>query len=95
MSEFLGIQVEIFAGVIIPATTALAIITWRAVLYLINKEICFKTLKQIVTRLDKPESDSGETHGAIHEELNYQSNRITALETKMDILLKHFNLKSD
>ena len=28
MTEFLGIQVEILAGVIIPVTTALGIITW-------------------------------------------------------------------
>jgi len=95
MIEFLGIQVEIFAGVIIPATTELAIITWKTIRYLINKEICFKALKQTVTRLDEAESESGETHGTIHEELNNQSNRKTALETKMDVLLKHFNLKSD
>ena len=61
----------------------------------ISKEICFRALKDTVTRLDKAESDSGSTQGTIHEELNNQSNRITALETKMDILLKHFNLKSD
>ena len=95
MIEFLGIQVEMFSGVIIPVTTALTIITWRVIRYLIRKEICFKAQKDTVTRLDKTESESGTTHGTIHEDLNNQSNRITALETKMDIFLKHFNLKYD
>ncbi len=70
MIEFLGIQVEMFSGVIIPVTTALTIITWRAIRYLIRKEICFKAQKDTVTRLDKTESESGTTHGTIHEDLN-------------------------
>ena len=87
MTEFLGIQVEIFAGVIIPVTTGMTIITWKVIRYIINKEICFKLLKAKVNTLSESDSTSDGTHGDLYEKYNDISNRLSTLEGKIDILV--------
>ena len=95
MVDFLGIQIEIFAGVVIPVALTCGIVTGRIIRYLVNKEICFKALKEKVKQLDESDSSSNSTHGNLYEKLNTQSNRITKLETKVDLLLTHFKINID
>ena len=87
MTEFLGIQVEILAGVLIPVGIGTAVITWRVIRYLISKEICFKILKEKVRRLSESDSSSSDTHGDLYEKYNEISNRLSILEGKIDILV--------
>ena len=92
MTEFLGIQVEIFAGVIIPVTTGMTIITWKVIRYIINKEICFKLLKAKVNTLSESDNASDGTHKNLHDKYNEVSNRLSKVEGKLDLICKHFKI---
>ena len=95
MTEFLGIQVEIFAGVVIPVTTGMTIITWKVIRYIINKEICFKLLKAKVNTLSESDNASGGTHKNLDEKINDVSNRLSKVEGKLGLICKHFNISKE
>ena len=50
-------------------------------------------MKQKIEDLSKSDSGSENIHDELHAEMNKYGNRITAVETKLDILLNHFDIK--
>jgi hypothetical protein len=84
------IQLEI----LIPAGIASAVAVWRVIKYFTKKEICFGILKAKVNSLDELASKSTDTHGDLYEEIGSLKEGHASLETKVDILLKHFNLSN-
>lgn len=80
MSDFLGIQVEIFAGILIPLATAAGVIIWRAMVYFHNKEICFQLLKQKVEQLDSIAGRSTGTHKDLYE-------RVDSIERNLHLIM--------
>ena len=55
--------------------------------YFWKKEKCFTLMKAKIDELSKAETGAYEIH-------DDYGNRLTALETKMDLLLTHFKIKS-
>jgi len=86
----IDMSIEIILSIVIPlGGTGLFVIR-----YFWKKEKCFTLMKHKIDELSKSESGSHETHGDLYNEMNEQGNRITALETKMDLIISHFNIKS-
>jgi len=75
--------VETIAVFAIPLTGAMIIIAR----YFWKKEKCFALMKRKIDELSKAESGSDKLH-------DDYGNRLTALETKMDLLLTHFKIKT-
>lgn len=75
-------SIETILSIAIPLTGAAFFIAR----YFWKKEKCFALMKAKIDELSK--SDSGSNN--IHEEYG---NRLTALESQLDLLLTHFNLK--
>jgi hypothetical protein len=86
MSEFLGIQVEIFAGILIPLGTAAGVIIWRAMVYFHNKELCFQLLKQKVEALDSVASKSTGTHKDLYD-------RVDAIERNLHLIMGRMGIE--
>ncbi len=76
------LSVETIAVFGIPLATAVVFIAR----YFWKKEKCFVLMKQKIDQLSKSESGSDELH-------DEYGNRLTALESKMDLLLNHFGIK--
>lgn len=82
-------SIEIILSIIIPlGGTGLFVIR-----YFWKKEKCFTLMQHKIEELYKSESGSHDTHGSLYSKMNEQGNRITALETKMDLIINHFNIK--
>jgi len=80
-------SIEILLGIIIPLTgTGIFIVR-----YFWKKEQSFSLMKQKIDGLSR--IGVHDTHGIIYGKINEQGNRITALETKMNLLLEHFKIK--
>lgn len=83
------LSIEVILSIIIPlGGTGLFVIR-----YFWKKEKCFALMKQKIDELSESESGSHDTHGNFHTEINIQGGRIIALETKMDLIINHFNIK--
>ena len=83
-------SVEVILSIIIPlGGTSLFVIR-----YFWKKEKCFILMQQKIEELSKSESGSEETHGTLYSIMNKHGDRILALETKMDLIIDHFNIKS-
>lgn len=61
--------------------------------YFWKKAESFTLMKQKIEDLSKSDSGSENIHDELHAEMNKYGNRITAVETKLDILLNHFDIK--
>lgn len=77
------LSIETIAVFAIPLTAA-AVFVAR---YFWKKEKCFALMKRKIDELSEAESGSDELH-------DDYGNRLTALESKMDLLLTHFKIKS-
>jgi hypothetical protein len=78
--------------ILIPVALASAVSAWRIIKYFTKKEICFGILKNKVNQLDELASKSSDTHGDIYEEIGELRTNHATLESKLDLLLEHFNL---
>ena len=83
------VSMEIILAILIPLVPT----GIMAIRYFWKKEKCFTLMKQKIDELSKSESGSHDTHGDFYTKINDQGNRITAIETKVDILLDHFKIK--
>lgn len=100
MTSIFGIEIEIFAGVLIPVSGAVIVTTYKIIRYFMKKEICFTLLKNTVDEqqekidiLVKYDSSSNEKHDQLHVRDDHLSERMTKVESKLDLLLTHFDLK--
>lgn len=83
------LTIEIILSIIIPlGGTCLFVIR-----YFWKKEKSFTLMKHKIDELYKSELGSHNTHGKLHTKMEEQGNRITSLETKMDLIITHFNIK--
>ena len=82
------IQLEI----LIPTGIACAVAVWRVIKYFTNKEICFGILKNKVNSLDELASTASDTHDNLYDEIATLKENHISLESKLDLLLKHFKL---
>jgi len=81
---------EIIIGALVPAVTV-GIFVIR---YFWKKEKCFTLLKQKIDDLSKESSNAQDIHNTLHEKINDLGDRTIKLETKMDLILDHFDIKS-
>jgi len=82
-------SIEIILSVLIPLVgTGLFVIR-----YFWKKEKSFTLMKQKIDDLSKSESGSQNTHEDFYEKFNEYGNRLTSLETKMDLILENFKIK--
>jgi len=77
------LSVETIAVFAIPLTGAVVVVAR----YFWKKEKCFALMKAKIEDLSNAESGSDKLH-------DDYGNRLTALESKMDLLLTHFKIKS-
>lgn len=84
------IPIETILVVLLPSVAAATFV----IRYFWKKSICFKLMKKTITDLSDSEDTSHKTHEKIFTEINKQGNRITALESKVDLLLDHFDISS-
>lgn len=80
--------VEVIVGIIIPIITAGVFV----VRYFWRKEKRDALYHQKIDYLCKKEYTSHDTHNTLYEKINDLENRITALESKMKLLLNHFGI---
>jgi len=100
VTAFLGFEIEIFAGIIIPAAGFVGLALWRIIKYFMNKELCFTLLKNTandlqtkVNALQTSDSSSNQKHEELHQRDDILEKRMAVLESQIDILLNHFGLK--
>lgn len=85
MVEFLGIQVELLAGVLIPVGAGVAIITWRAIRYLINKDKCLTIFKDRLKTQEQETKNGKETHKDIYLRLNSIDKNVAKIMGRLGI----------
>lgn len=85
LSDFLGIQVEIFAGILIPLGSAAGVIIWRTIVYFHKKELCFQLLKQKVEQLSGVADHSTDTHSDLYK-------KVDVLEKNIHLIMGHLGL---
>jgi len=83
------VSIEIVIAILVP-TIPVGIMLIR---YFWKKEKCFTLMKQKIDDLSKAESGSHDTHGDFYEKFDEYGNRLTELETKMDLILDNFKIK--
>lgn len=83
------VSIEIILAIMIPLVPTGAMV----IRYFWKKEKCFTLMKQKIDALSKSDSDSDGTHGDFTTKINDQGNRITAVETKVNMLLDHFKIE--
>ena len=83
-------SIEVILSILAPLITVGAV----AIRYSWKKEQCFTLMKQKIEELSKSEDTSHNTHGTLYEKISELENRATALETKMDLIIDHFEIKS-
>ena len=75
-------SIETMLSVMIPLSGAAVFV----IRYFWKKEKCFTLMKAKIDELSKADTGSNKLH-------DEYGNRITALESKMDLLLNHFKIK--
>jgi hypothetical protein len=86
MSDFLGIQVEIFAGILIPLGTAAGVAIWRTLVYFHNKELCFQLLKAKVEQLSGIADKSTNTHSDLYK-------RVDSIEKNLHLIMGRMGIE--
>jgi hypothetical protein len=86
LTEFLGIQIEIFAGVVIPAASAAAVVIWRTIVFFHNKELCFQLLKNKVEGLKGEAQDGHETHKDLYD-------KVDMIERNLMLVMGHLGIE--
>ena len=84
----LEMEIEVVAGIIIPIIAASSFM----VRYFWKKEKRDILINQKVIYLYEKEEKSHDTHKEFYDEIDDIKNRITALESKMKLLLNHFGI---
>ena len=80
--------IEVIVGVIIPIIAAGSFV----VRYFWRKEKRDILVNQKIDYLSKKEDTSHDTHGDLYEKINGLESRITAVESKLKLLLNHFGI---
>jgi len=83
------VSIEIILAIVIPLIPLAGVL----IRYFWKKEKCFALMKQKIDDLSKSESGSHETHGDFYEKFEEYGNRLTSLETKMDLIIENFKIK--
>lgn len=86
MTTFLGIQVEIFAGILIPAASAAGVAIWQIIKFFHNKEICFTLLKQKVEAQEQETEDGHETHKDLYS-------KVDSLTKNIHLIMGHLGIE--
>ncbi len=83
------LAIEVIAGVFMP----IVVIGTCIIRYLWKKEKCFTLMKKTLDDLSKESSGSRNTHETLHHKINKLENRTSILETRMDLIITHFDIK--
>lgn len=79
--------------IIIAIAAILAPAVLMIIRYLWKKEKCFILMKKKIDELSESESGSHTTHEEFYQKIDELGNRTTALESKVDLMINHFNIK--
>jgi len=82
------VSIEIILAILIP----LVPVSGMLIRYFWKKEKCFILMKQKIEELSESDSDSHDIHGDFYKKIDDQGNRITSLESKLNLLLNHFGI---
>lgn len=89
------IALQIIIGSAIGVAAIVSPFVYKGIRYVIKKDICLTIFKNKLEHQEKETENGHDTHKDLYKELEDVKTEQAATTAKVDILLKHFNLKSD
>lgn len=86
---------EIAIGTAVGVAAILSPFIYKGIRYVINKDKCLTILKNKLQHQEEETKNGHNTHKDLYKEVGELKTEQAATTAKVDILLKHFNLKSD
>ena len=93
MSEYLAFEVIIGAAIGISAIVSPFV--YKGIRYVIQKDKCLTIFRNKLEHQEEETKNGHDTHKDLYKEIEAVKIAEAATSAKVDILLKHFNLKSD
>jgi len=85
LTKFLGIQIEVFTGVIIPVDSTAIVTVWQIIKYFHKKDICFQLLNAQVEAQQNDANDGYSTHKDLY-------NKVDLLEKNVMPIVGHLGI---
>jgi len=86
---------EIAAGTAVGVAAILSPFIYKGIKYVIKKDKCLTIFRNKLEHQEEETKNGHDTHKDLYKELEEVKVEQAATTAKVDILLKHFNLKSD